>query len=298
MLHVSEIGYARLAHPRRCCRSGRRSRSRSSRSRRAKTRSGPHLAVAAVAGARSLAGRGRPVPRGDRADRPGDAPGDVRRLRRDRAGHRGAGPHQRDRRRPPAEPRPRGGPARSGRTGARARGRLRQAPDLALHGLGLRRRRRIARRFLPLREPRRGGGGGGGGRGPRVREERYEEAEVGPTAVRRVAAAAPAARASDRWPTSSRTSSRSSPSPPRPLSHPSPQPGEGKKALLLRGAFSLDRARGRLHLHDPHHPADGERLPRTWTGVSRSSRNTTPRSIDTTTVSCEMTPAWRLVTQR
>ena len=67
-----------------------------------------HLPLPPRSGEGSLEGRRRPLPRGHGDHRPGDAPGDVRRLRRAGAGPRGPGPHQRDRGRPAAEPRPRG----------------------------------------------------------------------------------------------------------------------------------------------------------------------------------------------
>ena len=125
------------------------------------------------------------------------------------------------------------------------------------------------------------GGGGGGGAGGRASGKSATKRPRSPTAARRVAAAtAPGpARASGPWPTSSRTSSRSSPSPPAPLPPPHPNRERGEKPSGFGGLFHSTARGVDCSFTTPATPPSVSRLPRIWTGVRRSPRNTTPRSM-------------------
>ena len=111
MLHVSEIGHSRTAHPQDVFQVGQEVEVQVIKIEKGKDEKRPErISLSRRALEKDpWQRRGLPLPRGDGDHRPRDAHRDLRRLRRAGARPRGAGPHQRDGRRPAAEPRPRGG---------------------------------------------------------------------------------------------------------------------------------------------------------------------------------------------
>ena len=163
LVHLSELSWGQVSHPSQVVKVGR---PRRGVRRRRGPREQEDRALAEAAPGRAVEPGQRQVPGGPGRQRPDHQAGRVRRLRRDRAGHRGADPHlgavrgadhppeagRARRRRAAAEDHPdRAGPASAGaEPAAGRRGAVRRVRRGGTYTVGRRRGRRLATMAAPL----------------------------------------------------------------------------------------------------------------------------------------------------